>query len=61
MERGIYYAYIHGETMLKDISGKLITDYTSESPNAFSHREQYFVSLPYVPLVKITPQKHQQP
>jgi hypothetical protein len=57
MERSICYAQIHGEKMLKEISEKLITDCTSESPNAFWHREKYFVSLPYDPLVKITPQK----
>jgi hypothetical protein len=57
MERSIGYAQIHGEKILKENSEKLITECTSESPNAFWHREKYFVYLPYDPLVKITPQK----
>jgi regulator of sigma D len=57
MEKSICYAQIHGEKMLKEIAEKFIRDCTSESPNAFWHREKYFVSLPYDPLVKINPQK----
>jgi hypothetical protein len=56
MERCILYDLMH-ESILSPNKEILMMDCTSESPNAFWHREKYFVSLPYNPLVSVSPQK----
>ena len=57
MERCIAYAEMQKESALSEISSKLEKDCTSESPNAFWTRENYFVSLPFNPLEKPRSQK----
>ena len=57
MDRCISFSDTHGEKSLVDITGKLIKDCCSESPNAFWTRGKYFVSLPFDPLQKIKPMK----
>ena len=57
MDRCISFSDTHGEQALADITGKLIKDCFSESPNAFWTRGKYFVSLPFDPLQKIKPMK----
>jgi hypothetical protein len=47
----------HGMDMIKDIKEKIESDCTSDYPNAFWTREQYFVSLPYKEDYTPRPQK----
>ena len=45
MERSIAFAKAHKDKALSEIMKKLITKFTSEIPNAFWSREQYFISF----------------
>jgi hypothetical protein len=47
----------HGMEIIKDIKEKIESDCTSDYPNAFWTREQYFVSLPYKENYTPRPQK----
>ena len=57
MERCKSFSELNGVKVLESISAKLKKDCCSESPNAFWTREQYFVSLPLDPHLKVKPMK----
>jgi hypothetical protein len=57
IQKIIKHTESHATEVIKDIKRKIEDDCTSEHPNAFWTREQYFVDLPYREDYKPKPQK----
>jgi len=57
IQKIVNHAEKHGIEIIKDVKDKIEKDCTSEHPNAFWTREQYFVSLPYKEDYIAKPQK----
>jgi len=47
IQKILKHVNLHGSEVIKDIKDKIETDCTSDYPDAFWTREQYFVNLPY--------------